>query len=172
MPNGIVRPAREEDSAGLLAIYAHYVKNTAATFETEVPSLSAFCARIHAIQQDYPFLVFEENDALYGYAYAAKSRERAAYRYNVDVSVYTRVDKQRVGVGTKLYEALFIQLAGMELYTAYAAITLPNAASVRLHERFGFTPVGVFQRTGYKLGAWRDVLWMEKALRDYNVLPE
>jgi len=172
MTNGIIRLAKLTDAEALLAIYAYYVENTAATFETEVPSAREFGARIEQICKGYPCLAYEAGGEVLGYAYASRSRERAAYRYNADVSVYVRRDVVGQGIGAALYGGLFARLCDKEVYTVYAGITLPNEASVALHERYGFTQAGLYRNTGFKLGKWHDVVWMEKTLRDYAVLPE
>jgi len=168
--NGIVRDAIADDSDAILAIYAYYIENTAATFEEEVPSRADFRARVEGILPTYPYVVYEEGGVVRGYAYASKNRERVAYRYNVDVSVYVDKDAAGRGIGLALYEALFARLADTQYVNAYAVIVLPNDASIRLHERFGFTSVGTLRRTGYKFGAWHDVIWMEKRLR-HSIAP-
>jgi len=162
--NGIVRDATADDSDAILAIYAYYIEHTMVTFEVEVPSHADFRARVDGILAEYPYVVYEQNGVVRGYAYASKSRERAAYRFNADVSVYVDKNAAGRGIGFRLYEALFARLAQTELVNVYAAIVPPNDASIRLHEKFGFTPVGTFRRTGWKFDAWHDVYWMEKQL--------
>ena len=159
-----MRDAVADDSDAILDIYTYYIAHTAATFEVEAPPCAAFRARVEGILAEYPYVVYEENGAVLGYAYASKSRERAAYRFNADVSVYVQKDAAGRGIGGRLYAALFERLARTELVNIYAAIVPPNDASIRLHETFGFTPVGTFRRTGWKFGAWHDVFWMEKQI--------
>ena len=96
-----------------------------------------------------------------GYAYASRHRERAAYQWSVDVSVYVRADAHRRGIGRALYTALLRIVTAQGFYGAYAGITLPNASSVGLHEAMGFRAVGVYRAVGYKLGAWHDVGWWD-----------
>ncbi len=116
-----------------------------------------------------PWLVADDPDVgVVGYAYAAKHRQRAAYRWSVDCSVYLRADAQRRGVAGLLYAELLPLLRRLGYARAYAGIALPNAASVRLHESVGFTPVGIYRQVGFKHGAWHDVGWWELALTELD----
>ena len=121
--------------------------------------------RIGAVSARYPWLVAELDGAVAGYAYASAHRERAAYRWAVDVAVYVDPDHHRRGVGRALYEELLARLGAQGFRVACAGITLPNAASVALHEALGFEPVGVYRRIGWKFGRWYDVAWYQRALR-------
>ena len=168
IPGYDVRSASPADASALLAIYAPFITDTCVSFETEVPSEADFAVRIDNAVRDYAWLVCEAGGGIAGYAYAAKHRERAAYRYSADVSVYISPKYQRAGVGTALYAKLFDIMRARGLYTAYAAITIPNEGSVGLHKSLGFTEAGVFRHVGYKHGGWLDVLWMEKPLRAYG----
>ena len=167
----LIRQAEIQDSASLLAVYAHYVEHTTVSFETEVPSLGEFSRRVEAVSKEYPFLVCLDGETICAYAYASRHRERAAYRYDVDVSVYVKHGLLGRGVGSALYEALFEALARREAYNAYAGVALPNERSLALHRKFGFQPVGVFHRTGYKFGQWHDVMWLEKRLKEDGIAP-
>ena len=113
-----------------------------------------------------------EQDGVLGYAYAAKHRDRAAYRWSVDVSVYIAERHRGQGIGRRLYEGLFADLADLGYVMAFAGITLPNPASVGLHEAVGFRPLGVFSSVGYKHGRWHDVGWWQRPLRDAPTEPE
>lgn len=168
----IIRPAQKTDAAGILFIYAPYVTDTSITFETEIPNPEEFSCRIEKIQKDYPYLVCEVDGKIVGYAYASKHRERAAYRYSVEVSVYVVADHHRKGIGKALYERLFAELENYNYYSAYAGITLPNEKSIGFHKSFGFTEVGIYHNIGYKDGKWLDVIWLEKALKDYEERPD
>jgi phosphinothricin acetyltransferase len=159
-----VRVATPDDGAACAAIYAPWVTDTVISFEIDPPDAAAMAARIDKMLPDYPWLVAERDGAPVGYAYGARHRERAAYRWGVDVGVYLRREACGQGVGTALYRALLALLKAQGFETAYGGITLPNPASVALHERFGFTPAGVYARTGYKMGAWRDVGWWQLRL--------
>ena len=166
-----IRPVTPADHAAMLAIYAPYVQNTAVSFEVEVPTLAAFADRLADIAAFYPCLVCQAGGEVAGYAYASRHRQRAAYDYDVDVSIYVAPRWQGTGAAARLYESLFALLAAQGVYNAYAATALPNPRSVRFHEKLGFAVIGTHHRTGYKLGGWHDVLWLEKALRPLDGAP-
>jgi phosphinothricin acetyltransferase len=147
------------DAAACAAIYAPFVSETAVSFEQETPDETEFAARIERISETHPFLVAVDRERVIGFAYASAHRERSAYRWAADVAVYVASDERRGGVGRALYDDLLLLLASQGFRVACAGITLPNAASVGLHEALGFTAVGVYRRIGYKLGAWHDVGW-------------
>jgi phosphinothricin acetyltransferase len=154
------------DAAACAAIYAPFVTDTAVSFEEEPPDADAFAQRIAARSQTHPWLVADDDaDGVIGFAYGAPHRERAAYRWAVDVSVYVHERCRGRGFGAALYAVLLPLLARQGLWVACAGITLPNPASVALHERAGFTLVGVYAQIGWKAGAWRDVGWWQKPLR-------
>lgn len=165
----IIRSVSTDDTADILAIYAPYVTDTAITFETEIPSLEEFSKRIESIQKDYPYLVCEVDGKIIGYAYASRYRERAAYRYSVELSVYVAQDYHHQGIGKALYERLFAALENYNFYSAYAGITLPNETSIGFHDSFGFSEVGTYHNVGFKDGKWLDVIWLEKPLKDYGM---
>lgn len=151
----------KRDAAACAAIYAPYVEASATSFEERAPSAEEIAARIEQSSATHPWLVAERGGEVLGYAYACQHRMRPAYRWAADVSVYVAGARRGQGVGRSLYEALFERLRRQGLRMACAGITLPNEASVALHERFGFVPVGVFGRIGWKEGAWRDVGWWQ-----------
>lgn len=161
-------PAR--DGAACADIYRPFVTDSAVSFEQQAPSAQELSRRIESISRTHPWLVAQDADtdadadAVAGYAYACTHRERAAYRWAVDVAVYVAEGHRRRGIGRELYGALLPLLARQGLRTACAGITLPNDASVALHESFGFEPVGVYRRIGWKGGAWRDVGWWQAEL--------
>lgn len=159
-----LRVAVAGDAEAIAAIYAPIVASTPISFEEIAPTVAEMRTRIEKTLAAYPWLVAELDGTVAGYAYAGRWRERPAYRYSVEVTVYVRESAQRRGVGTALYGALFRILAAQGFHRALAGIALPNDASVALHERVGFTPVGVFREVGRKLGAWHDVAWYERAL--------
>lgn len=161
----MVRPADPaRDAAACAAIYAPHVDGSAVSFEEAVPDAQAFAARIARIAATHPWLVCERAERVAGFAYGAPHRERAAYRWAADVSVYVDPAQQRRGVGRELYEALLARLRAQRIQVACAGITLPNDASVGLHESLGFAPVGVYRGIGWKAGAWRDVGWWQLRL--------
>jgi phosphinothricin acetyltransferase len=156
-----IRAALATDAPAIAAIYAPFVKDSPVTFETEAPDAELIGSRIRAGGDLYPWYVAEREDgAVVGYAYATRFRDRAAYRFAVETTVYVDPRAHRQGIGTRLYDRLFETLEAQGFTQAIAAITLPNEASVQLHETAGFRPAGVYRQVGYKLGAWYDVgLW-------------
>jgi L-amino acid N-acyltransferase YncA len=169
----ILRLADERDAARILSIYAPFCESTAITFEVTAPTLADMQERIRKVAAQYPWLVCAaEEDEIHGYAYACAHRDRAAYRWSVDVAVYIAEVRRRAGIGRALYTSLFKILALQGYYKAYAGITLPNPESVGLHEAVGFVPVGVYRNVGYKSGAWRDVGWWALPLQPEREEPE
>ncbi|MFZ4652508.1 MAG: arsinothricin resistance N-acetyltransferase ArsN1 family B [Rubrivivax sp.] len=157
-----LRTARPEDAQAILDIYAPVVRDTAISFEVEPPSLAAMRERISATTATYPWLVsVDAAGTVDGYVYATRHKERAAYRWSVEVTAYVRHDARGRGVGRRLYTRLLQELAALGYHQAFAVIVLPNAGSVALHEAVGFEPVGVCRRAGYKLGRWWDVGWWQ-----------
>ncbi|MFZ0039669.1 MAG: arsinothricin resistance N-acetyltransferase ArsN1 family B [Solirubrobacteraceae bacterium] len=156
----------ERDGAACAAIYAPSVTEGAASFELRAPDAQEFADRIRIISKEFPWLVAETDDEVVGYAYGGRHRERAAYRWTTDVTVYISPNHHRRGVGRALYEALLELLRRQGFYQACAGIALPNDASVGLHESLGFAPVGVYRDIGYKLGEWRSVGWWQLTLRN------
>lgn len=160
---GIIRPAAATDAASLAAIYRPYVTDTVTSFEQDPPDADEFVRRMLASPR-LPWLVAEVGDQVVGYAYAAPHRSRAAYRWSVDCSVYLVAGCQRAGWGSRLYTSLFAELRELGYATVFAGITQPNQASVALHERLGFQPVGTYRRVGFKYGGWHDVSWWQLPL--------
>lgn len=162
----LIRPMRESDSPAMLEIYRPYVEHTVISFEQAVPTADEFAARVRKYLTGWAGVVAETDDQLLGYAYGALHRERAAYQWSVETTVYVAAAAQRKGIGRALYAALLPRLAEAGFCNAYAGVALPNTASVGLHVAAGFTPIGSFPRVGYKFGQWRDVAWFHLALRD------
>ncbi len=165
------RLARADDAAQVQAIYAPIVRDTAISFEAEPPDVAEVRRRIEGTLTTLPWLVRERDGEVLGYAYATPHRDRLAYQWSVEVSVYVAPHARGAGVGRSLYLPLLDLLAVQGLVNAYAGITLPNPASVGLHQALGFTPVGVYRESGFKEGAWRDVGWWQRRLRDLAVPP-
>lgn len=165
-----VRFATEADAESLLAIYAPYI-DTAVTFEYTCPTAEEFAGRIRDISAMYPYLVLEEDGHPVGYAYAHRARERTAYDWIVELSVYLDRAYTGRGLGKKLYGLLLDLLRLQGLKTAMGCVAAPNPASEALHAALGFQLVGTSQNAGYKAGKWHDVLWYEKALAPYDVPP-
>ena len=149
----------------IAAIYEPSVTDAVTSFEVDAPDAAEMARRIEAVLAVAPWLacIGSAGDVV-GYAYAAWHRERPAYQWSVDVTVYIRADHHRRGVGRALYGVLFDLLRLQGFCVAHAGITLPNAGSVGLHEALGFRPVGVYPAVGWKLGAWRDVGWWQLPL--------
>ena len=155
-----IRMATPDDAAAVRAIYAPFVERTAVTFESEVPPVAEMAERIRAVVPRFPWLIAEREGFVVGYAYASTWRSRAAYRWAVETTVYLRDDARGQGLGPALYRPLLACLRLQGLRLAIAGITLPNPASVRMHEAFGFRAVAVYRACGHKLGAWHDVgMW-------------
>lgn len=160
-----IRLAGPNDAAGILAIYGPYCESTCVSFEIVAPSIEQIQERISRVTADYPWLVGEFDGQIVGYVYASRHHERAAYRWSVDVAVYVAAGRQRRGVGRILYEALFSILREQGLFKAFAGITLPNPASVGLHESLGFRPAALYRGVGHKFGQWLDVGWWQRDLQ-------
>ena len=163
--SGVIRHADPAaDAAACAEIYAPSVTAGVASFEEEAPDAAEMRRRIEETAERYPWLVAERDGAVAGYAYGTVHRSRRAYRWVVEVTAYVDARRQRTGVGRELYQALLPLLARQGLQVAVAGITLPNDASVALHESLGFQPVGIYRDFGYKFGAWHDVAWTQRAL--------
>jgi L-amino acid N-acyltransferase YncA len=160
-----IRLAREDDAAAVARIYAPSITDRAISFEATPPDAAELAARIRRVAAYAPWLVCEAAGDVWGYAYASHHRERAAYRWAIDVSVYIAARYHRRGVGRALYTSLLALVRLQGFYTAHAGIALPNSASVGLHESLGFTPTGVYRAVGFTLGSWHDVGWWQLALR-------
>ena len=171
-PTWVIRSARLADAATLFSIYAPIVRETATSFEQHPPSPAKFTERIRDILERFPFLVCEVGGRVAGYAHAKTFRAREAYRWTAETSVCVDAKVRHRGVGTGLYASLIECLRLQGFNRVIAGITLPNIASIALHERFGFQPVGVLHRVGFKLGAWHDVGLWELALRGPTDHPE
>lgn len=163
-----IRPAVASDASSILDIYAPYILDTAVSFETEVPSTESFSERIIANEETYPWLVYATDGRIAGYAYASRHRERAAYQWAVESSVYVHNDFQQKRVATKLYKALFEILKYQGCRNVYAGITLPNEKSVNFHEKMGFHKIADYKNIGYKLNRWNTVSWYQLILNDYS----
>jgi phosphinothricin acetyltransferase len=160
-----IRFAESRDAARIQAIYAPFCEASAISFEAVPPTVHEMAERIAKVSAQYPWLVCDVDGTVAGYVYACQHRERAAYRWAVDVSVYVDAKHHRRGIGRGLYTSLFSMLREQSYFKAYAGITLPNPASVGVHEALGFKPAAVYPNVGYKLGQWRDVGWWELTLQ-------
>ena len=156
----------QRDSAACAAIYAPSVRDGVASLEERAPEPHEFVDRIRVIQRSHPWLVAEVDREVAGYAYASRHHERASYRWAADATVYVSAAHQRHGIGRALYETLLDLLLRQGIYAVCAGITLPNDASVGLHESLGFEPVGVYRDIAFKFGTWWSVGWWQKTLRE------
>ena len=161
-----IRCAVESDADAIRAIYAPFITDSATSFEAVVPDVAEMAGRIQAYAATHPWLVFERDREVVGYAYASPHRARKAYQWSAEVSVYIDARAHRCGVGRALYRALFELLRRQRYVNAFAGVTLPNSSSVGLHESMGFVPVGVFKQIGFKFDQWHDVGWWHLRLRD------
>jgi phosphinothricin acetyltransferase len=156
------------DAGACAAVYEPFVTDSAISFEETPPDAAEFANRIERITRRHPWLVAELDGEVVGFAYGSPHRERAAYRWAADVSVYLAAKAHRRGIGRELYQTLFELLKRQGLQTLCAGITLPNEASVGLHEALGFRRIGVYRRIGFKRGCWRDVGWWQLELLPAN----
>lgn len=170
-----IRKATINDAQALLDIYAPYVKNTAITFEYDVPSLAEFTDRIKTISSQYPYLVAEEDGRIIGYAYAHDFYGRAAYRWSVETTIYMSKESRHQGLGRQLYLALEDELRERGFLNMNACIAYKEAAdeflpsdSIHFHETMGFTHCALFHGSGYKFNRWYDVVWMEKMIGSHE----
>ncbi|MEO8431467.1 MAG: N-acetyltransferase family protein [Acidobacteriota bacterium] len=162
-----IRVAKEADAPAMLEIFRPYVESTSISFETEVPSIEEYTARVRKYLAGWAGVVAEAaSGQLLGFAYGSSHRDRAAYKWSVETTVYVALGVQRTGIGRMLYARLIPMLASAGYCNAYAGVALPNRASTGLHEAIGFRAIGTFPRVGYKFGAWRDVEWFHMALRE------
>lgn len=161
----MIRMATAGDAGAIARIYAPIVENTVISFETVPPTDAEMEKRLGAVLAYAPWLVGERDGEILGFAYASRHRERAAYLWSVDVSVYVHESCRRRGVGRALYASLFALLRLQGFFAAHAGIALPNPGSVGLHESLGFRAIGVYPLVGYKFGAWHDVGWWQLPLQ-------
>jgi L-amino acid N-acyltransferase YncA len=159
-----VRVATPDDAGAIADIYAPYVRDTTVSFETMPPDADEMRSRVATTLTRFPWLVLEGGDGIKGYAYAWEHGSRAAYRWSADVSLYLDRSLHRKGHGRRIYGVLFDLLAAQGYVNAFAAISLPNPASVAMHEAMGFTGVGVLPWAGFKNGAWCDIGWWHRPL--------
>ena len=160
----MIRVAQEADLPAMLAIYSPYVRETAISFEYAVPTLADFTQRWREGSTHYPWLVWEQDGQVVGYAYADRPFARTAYQWLAEASIYVAAAYHRRGIATALYEALEQLLSRQGYYQLYVIIVADNEPSLAFHRQRGFAPVARFPQCGYKLGAWHDVVWLMKTL--------
>ncbi|MEP7253928.1 MAG: N-acetyltransferase family protein [Ginsengibacter sp.] len=167
-----LRVATPGDAVPILDIYSPYILNTSVTFEMEVPGISAFSERITGYLESWPWLVYEVDGDVAGYAYGTRHRERIAYQWCVETSVYVDSRFQKQGIAIALYDALIEILNYQGFRNLYAGINLPNDKSVAFHEKCGFTWFANYKNVGYKLGQWKTVGWWIRRLNEYSDDPK
>lgn len=165
-----IRVATAGDVPAMLAIYRPYVETTAYSFEYQVPTQAEFLARFHGHIAQCPWLVWEEQGQILGYAYAGNAFERAAYGWAAEISIYLHSDAFRRGIGRQLYGKIEAALRRQGYQIVYAVITTANTSSIQFHTALGYTKTAEFPKCGYKLGQWHGVIWMEKRL-NYDTHP-
>lgn len=166
-----VRPATMQDVPRILEIYGHYVKNTAISFEYIVPSLEEFTQRFLGITEKFPWLVWEEDGKVLGYAYGSLPFERAAYQWCAEASIYLCPEACGKGIGKKLYANLEQILQEQGYRKVYAIITTANESSIAFHRAVGYRHTATMPDCGYKFGTWHGTVWMEKELNTWDTPP-
>ena len=159
-----VRDVRASDAPRIAAIYNHYVRETVVTFEEQPVADAEMARRIAETTATYPWLVWEDGDGIRAYACASSWKRRSAYRFAAESTIYAAPEATGRGIGSQLYPALIARMRAVGLHCAIGGISLPNPASVALHEKLGFVPIGRFREVGFKLGRWVDVGYWELTL--------
>ncbi len=163
----MIRFVSGSDAESLLKIYAQYI-DTPVTFDYSLPTVTQFQNNINRIVSEYPYLVYEEEGIILGYAYAHRHMEKAAYQWNAETTIYLDRDACSRGIGTRLYSVLLDLLKLQGVRNVYGCVTHPNERSERLHEALGFQKTGTYHQAGYKCGRWYDVVWYELSLTDHQ----
>ena len=153
----MIRTFQIKDTQQLLDIYNYYVINSVATFDDKALSIETFSEKITDINNNYPFIVFEEYNKILGYAYGSKFRPKPAYNKTAESTVYVKQGEHGNQIGTLLYKELLTLLKKENYHVILGVLTLPNEASVKLHEKFGFKQVADLKQVGFKFGKWQDV---------------
>lgn len=152
----MIRLANTKDAQAILNIYKEYF-STPITFEYNVPSIEEFTKRIEDVLKEYPYYVYEEDGKILGYAYAHKFKERTAYGWDAEISIYIDKNYQSRGLGKALCLKLLETLKAQNVVNVYSVISVPNEKSQKLHESLGFKQIALYEKTGYKLNAWHDI---------------
>ncbi|GAL66648.1 GNAT family N-acetyltransferase [Jejuia pallidilutea] len=159
----MIRQLHTNDTQALLDIYNYYVLNSVVTFDIEPLYLNTFSEKINHINSHYPFLVYEDEGHILGFAYASMFRPKPAYNFTVESTVYVKHNAHGKQIGTKLYKALIDKLRATKVHSVLGVLTMPNKASVKLHEKFGFKKVAHIEDAGLKFDEWHDVgIWQLK----------
>ena len=166
-----IRVATEADAEEILAIYAKYIEQTAITFEYVVPSIEEFRGRIRHTLERFPYLAAEKDGKIAGYAYVSPFKERAAYDWSVETSIYVDMEQKRSGIGRRLYEELENILKQQGILNVNACIAYPNPQSIAFHEKMGYAIVGTFHRCAFKFNKCYHMVWLEKILTQTDTTP-
>lgn len=167
-----IRFARQDDISAIYKIYQYYVINTTATFAYEMVDMQEMIHEFQHIEPLYPYLVSEVDGKVVGYIYVHRYREKAAYQWDVELTIYIHPQYRKQHLGSLMMEAMLRILKMQGFIRVYSCITVPNENSMRLHERFDYHTIATFTKTGYKFGCWHDVVWMEKVLQDIPEAPK
>lgn len=160
----MIRNATLKDAKAITDIYNYYVKNSIATFDEVEVSVAVFSDKINSVTQKYPWVVFEIDNEIVGYCYASSWHPRSAYKTSAEISVYLKHKATANGIGSKLYQHVIGELKKMKIHAVIGGISLPNEASVRLHEKFGFKQVAHYKEIGQKFNKWIDVGYWQRIL--------
>jgi L-amino acid N-acyltransferase YncA len=160
----LIRPVNTSDCKAIMDIYNHFVIHSHSTFETIPVSEKEMQTRIDIIKKEYPFFVFENEDGVVAYAYASRWKTRQAYDFTVESSIYVKPGFEGRKIGITLYSKLIDELRKTSIHSVLGGISLPNEASITLHEKLGFKHAGVLKEVGFKLGRWIDVAYLELLL--------
>ena len=170
--DGRIRMATLKDAPAILEIYEPYIRNTSITFEYDPVPVEIFQKRMDSVMQHFPWLVYECNGRIIGYAYCSRFKERAAFDWDCECSVYIAETEHRRGIASKLYQVLLDLVQKQGYYTIYALITNSHSSSVAFHTKFGFEKVAVYEKTGYKFDQWWDLLVMQKRIHSFEDSPQ
>ena len=175
----IIRNVNIEDAKEILDIYTPYILNTAITFEYGIPSLDQFKVRIENIIRKYPYIVAVEKNEIIGYAYVSSFKDRKAYDWSVETSIYVKENNHHQGIGKALYLELESRCKDMHIQNLNACIAYPiqedsylDTSSVKFHEKLGYSMVGKFHQCAYKFNTWYDMVWMEKSIGNHEKNPK
>lgn len=172
MSHYYIRLAEEKDASAMRDIYAYYVEHTHVSFEYAAPDKDEFLSRVRTTTAEFPWLVCLQDELVIGYAYAHKHRERDAYQWSPESTIYLASDFHTKGIGRILYETLFAMLKVQGYHNVFAGVALPNEKSVAIHQRLGFEDVGIFKKVGFKNGKWHDTRWFQLNLQPHGDAPE
>jgi len=161
----MIRSVKIEDAKEIAGIYNYYILNSVVTFEETPVSAEEMKARIELITSRFPWIIYEIDGRIIGYAYASEWKSRCAYKHSLESTIYLKQGENKKGIGSMLYQALLKPLREMDVHAVIGGIALPNESSVCLHEKFGFEKVAHFKEVGFKFGKWIDVGYWEFILK-------